>query len=95
MRQVSSPSKENERDLSVSSMCFFEVEKAALLLKASSHSFTTRRLLFSEKLGFRIVISKEVSALYGSAGAIYMLHLGNFPLLIVNNSSMAACGRNP
>lgn len=55
----------------------------APLLKASSHSFTTRRLLFSEKLGFRVVISQEVSALCGSTGASCMLHLGNFPLLMV------------
>lgn len=58
-------------------------QSCAPLLKASSHSFTTRRLLFSEKLGFRVVISKEVLALCGSTGAICMLHLGNFPLLMV------------
>lgn len=58
-------------------------QSVAPLLKASSHFFTTRRLLFSEKLGFRDVISKEVSALYGSAQAIYMLHLGNLPLSMV------------
>lgn len=58
-------------------------QSVAPLLKASSHSFAARRLLFSEKLGFRNFISKEMSALYGSAGAIYILHLGNFPLLMV------------
>lgn len=58
-------------------------QSVAPLLKASSHSFAARRLLFSEKLGFRNFISKEMSELYGSAGAIYMLHLGNFPLLMV------------
>lgn len=97
IEQVSSPSKKKERDLTVSSICFFEVEKVVTKCCSTPKSifpcFYNRRLLLREKLGCRNIIPEEVSALWGSAGAVCKLHLG--PSLCWWLGQQQLCGRNP
>lgn len=83
MRQVSSPSKEKKGTCQFAACASLRLgrlsQSVAPLLKASSHPFTTRRLLFSEKLGFRDLKRGQ----HCMAQQEILLHLGNFPWLKV------------
>lgn len=104
MRHVCSPSKEEEGDLSEFPACaFFEVKKVVTNCCSSLKRIFPILFLLE---GFCLVRSwaletpflKRCQRCRHSTGAIYMLYLGYFSLLMIRwitTLFLTACGRNP